>query len=443
MKKILLSLIVTVLILSLSAQTQSGYVPFHQYLLNNHGDIQKSEGNSREISYSEIAYMHYAPINDSDWTYSDSGQFYYNQIILDTTPVYETGGTYFEFSNVSWDTSGQFTSTANGLGLPLTITGQTEDTSTKVWTNSYLYTNTYNAINYLGSHLYQTWNGAWVNASQYTYTYNAGGYDSITLVQSGNPLQNDTQYLYTFNSFENTELVTQVWSGSAWTNLYKQVNQFDPYGNMQTSLISVWTGSGWNPYAQIIWGFVNTNELSSYSYGLWNANLGEFVHSYQESYDWELGNNTQFRNYNWDSTLNNWVPVTWNTYSFDGNHNIISESDLLYTNGAFANSALYYYYYEGYTVSGIKNVSSALNMSLYPNPSSGSAIINFTAQTAGNLLLNIYDAQGNLLKQQKASTTSGQNQIPVNVENYSAGNYFVQVVDGASGKSGVLQLLKQ
>ena len=445
MKKILLSLLVTVVVLSLSAQTKSGYVPFHQYFLSNHGDIQKDQnGNSRNVTYAEIAYMHYAPINDSNWIYSDSGQFYFSQIIADTTPLYETGGTYFEFENVKWDTSGQFTSTANGLGSPLTVTGQIEDTATKVWSNSYLYTNTYSTINYLTTQLIQNWSGgAWVDSAQYSYTYNVSNYDSITVVQSGNPLQNDTQYLYIHNGYNTTEIITQIWSGSAWTNLYKQSNSFDANGNNYQSFVTVWNGTGWNNYALIIRGFDLNNELVSYVYELWNAGTGAYVNNYQEGYAWVLSNNTQFENYTWDTTTNSWTPISLNTYSYDGNHNVIYEFDQTYTNGAFVNGAQYYYYYQQYTVSGIKNLDNDLNISLYPNPSTGNAVISYAAKNAGSIILNIYNALGNLMNQQKSSILAGENQLPVNLTGYATGNYFVQVVDGASGKIGVLRMVKQ
>ena len=67
----------------------------------------------------------------------------------------------------------------------------------------------------------------------------------------------------------------------------------------------------------------------------------------------------------------------------------------------------------------------------------------YAAKNAGSIILNIYNALGNLMNQQKPSILAGENQLPVNLTGYAAGNYFVQVVDGASGKIGVLRMVKQ
>ena len=443
MKKIFLPLLITVIALSLSAQIQSGYVPFHQFLLSNRGDIQKQQGNARNVVFEEIAYMHYSPVNDSNWIYADSGQFFFNQSITGTSLVYETAGNYFQYVGVKWDSASMFTNTADSLGLILTSVGQNFDTATHSWVNSYQYLNTYNSINYLASQELDNWTGSWTAASKSNTTYGATNFDSVVVIQTGSALQNDTQYLYTYNGYNNTELLTQIWSGSAWTNLYKQSNSFDANGNNYQSFVSVWNGTGWSNYALIIRGYDLNNELVSYLYELWNASSGAYVNSYQEAYAWVLSNNTRFENYNWDTTSNTWTPLSLNTYNYDGNHNVIYEFDQSYVNGAFANAAQYYYYYQGYQVSGIKALNGDLKANLFPNPCNGIATISFSAGKAGDFVWSVYDEQGNLLQQQHINSTPGLNQLQVNLTGYAAGNYLVQLVDAAGGKSGVLQLVKQ
>ena len=240
MKKILLPLVLAVFALSSSAQLTSGYVPFHQILQSNHGDIQKHNGNSRSVVFEEISYMHYIPNSGTPgWTYSDSGQFSFGQT---ASATYETGGIYFQFANVKWDTLSAFSVTNDTLGLPLTITGQNYNQTTHAFTNSYQYNNTYNGIHYLQTQNLKTWIGSWIDSTQFDYTYGSGNFDSIVTFQFGNPLQNDTQFLYTYNGYNNTQTITQVWSGSAWTNLYKQSNSFDANGNNYQSFIAKWDG---------------------------------------------------------------------------------------------------------------------------------------------------------------------------------------------------------
>ena len=80
---------------------------------------------------------------------------------------------------------------------------------------------------------------------------------------------------------------------------------------------------------------------------------------------------------------------------------------------------------------------------MFPNPCNGIATISFSAGKAGDFVWSVYDEQGNLLQQQHINSTPGLNQLQVNLTGYAAGNYLVQLVDAAGGKSGVLQLVKQ
>ena len=437
MKKILLPFLISVLTLSLSAQLKSGYVPFHQLLQNKHGDIQ-NHGNQRAIAYEEIGYLHLTP-NNNTWIYADSGVFTY------TSQAWETGGLYTTFADPNWDTTAQFTVVTDTIGLVQSVTGQTFNTATHSYTNSYRYVYTYySSNNYVNTQTLQGWDGAsWVDSVGYTYTYNSNNFLTNTVAQKGNPLQNDSQYVYTYAGYNNTQVLNQVWVSGAWASAFKVNNSFDANGNKYQSFGSSWTGSTWVNYDLFIQGFDLNNNAVSYLYELWNSTTGTYVNNYQEAYAYVLGNNTRFENYNWDTTAAAWTPNILYTFSYDNNNNVTYELDQSYQNGAFANTDQYFYYYSGFTVSGIKQIANHLTVSLFPNPSTGNATISFTADKPADILLNVYDADGNLLKQQRTWANAGLNQMPVNLAGFAAGNYFVQIVNSVDGKTGVLKLVKQ
>ena len=230
MRKISLSLLFSLLIVSLIAGVPSGYIPFHQVLLNKLGDIQKAS-NARNIQYEEIAYSHNVFLsNAGTWTPSDSALFTFSQ---SASVVYETGGTYYKFINPSWVVSATDSNTINPNGTLSSSVGKNVNSSTAV--NSYQYTCSYYTtapIGYLQSETLQTWNGsAWVDSTQYSYTYDSLGRIATLNFQNGSALANDSQYIYTYNGYNNTQVITQYWSGLAWVNAFRQSNSFDANGN--------------------------------------------------------------------------------------------------------------------------------------------------------------------------------------------------------------------
>jgi hypothetical protein len=442
--KFLLVALISVFSVTVWGQTQSGYTPFHQYLLKNHGDIQKHSGYGRDLAFEKIAFMHYSYLSVAGtWVPADSGVFNYAQSV---NLVWETGANYYQFVQpTSWVNSAQDTLNASSGGAIQSLTHQTYDTSGGTWVNSYMYSYTYSTtvpVGYLASETLQTWNGgAWVDSFQYNYTFDTIGRLTNLVVQKGSTLQNDSQYIYTYSGLNNTVLLTQIWSNSAWVNAFQQTNNFDGNNDNYQSFVSSWTGSAWVNYALITRGYDFNNAQASYIYELWNPVSGTYVNSYQESYQNTLGDVTRFENFNWNTVTSSWTPLVLDTYSYQ-NHNCIYEQDQTYAADTFGNTDLYYYYYSSFSVSGIKDVKNDFGLSVFPNPANANTVLSFTANNAGPVAINVYDTHSKIVKQLHINVSEGSYQIPLNLLGLAVGNYFVQVSDN-TGKTGVLKFIKQ
>ena len=76
---------------------------------------------------------------------------------------------------------------------------------------------------------------------------------------------------------------------------------------------------------------------------------------------------------------------------------------------------------------GVKDISVASNFSIYPNPALESVILQIESMKNENATVSIYNLVGQVLLIQNIKLTSGSNQIALNVNELSGGNYFVQV----------------
>ena len=183
--------------------------------------------------------------------------------------------------------------------------------------------------------------------------------------------------------------------------------------------------------------------MVSYLYESYDAGSGTYINNYQEAYAYVLGNNTQFENYNWNTGTNSWTPNVLYTYSYDGNGNPTYEADQLYGNSGFAYTDQYFYYYSGFTVSGINNVTANFNASIFPNPTTANHLfVKLNADKAGVVSIAVYNNLGQLLRTLSTSITAGFNQIDLSLGSLAAGNYFIRTTDNA-GSVTVLNFVKQ
>jgi len=96
---------------------------------------------------------------------------------------------------------------------------------------------------------------------------------------------------------------------------------------------------------------------------------------------------------------------------------------------------------------GINNSSSITNnnINVYPNPASNLVYLNFNAQSAGVLLVNINDVNGNQIIRGRFATNVGANNFKMDLSNQNPGVYFIHVTDenGVPVKNDKLVLMGQ
>jgi hypothetical protein len=447
LKNIFLSTLILMVALGAYAQRSpfsSGYTPFHEYLLQNHGDIQRQNVSSRNTVYEEIGYRHDTFSNDTAY-YGDSGVFNFTPQALPVNGYYYKYG--YVGQNQTWYGTGQFTDSVIGYRLLASMVMQ--DSVNGALVNSYEYQYAYSSSGLI-SQTYLTWHsGTWVDSFQYLYTYSGSStymppVSIIYQTWTGSAWQNDTQYLYTYNSRgQNSQTVTQVWNGTAWVNAFRQNNNFDANGNNFQSFGYTWNGTGWSQYGLVTRAFDLNNELAFYMVQLWDSSSG-YVNSYEELFAYVLGNMTQYENYSWDAVTSSWTPILQNTYSYDFFHNKTYELDATNRGGTFVGTDEYYYYYASYTVSGVNEVRNDLNATLYPNPAIENEI-NVSLNAVHNEVIStfIWDEQGKLISNSVKQASAGTNIFNIDLHGMAAGVYFLQLTGPQSDKSSVLKFVKQ
>jgi len=248
----------------------------------------------------------------------------------------------------------------------------------------------------------------------------------------------------------NTQTITQAWNGTSWVNVFnKYTSAFDPNGNPAQSQIYKWNGTSWGLYQQLITGYDGFGDLTNFTQQIWspsaNGGLGAYINYYSEIYEYVLGDNTQFNNYQWDTTI---TPQTKTnllqyTYSYDVNHNVLYELDQTFASDTLGSTDQYFYTYHSFNVSGLSELANDLHVSVFPNPSTGnSAVLSFDSDKVNPVFVTTYDALGKILSEIQLTTSSGMNQIPLNLAGTASGNYFVKIADN-NGKISVVKFVKQ
>ena len=67
------------------------------------------------------------------------------------------------------------------------------------------------------------------------------------------------------------------------------------------------------------------------------------------------------------------------------------------------------------------------NLNVYPIPSSDVVNLNFDSAISQDLTVKIYDLTGKLVAEKIATTIVGNNVLPININTYIAGTYFITI----------------
>lgn len=87
------------------------------------------------------------------------------------------------------------------------------------------------------------------------------------------------------------------------------------------------------------------------------------------------------------------------------------------------------------------NTGKTTTFTLFPNPTSGSTVLNLKSGDAGRYLVEINDMNGKRYDVAEYSIEPGQHELIINSDNLSTGVYFIKVYTADTGKDGTVQKL--
>ena len=284
-----------------------------------------------------------------------------------------------------------FSNDINGNILVWTTESWEDDS----WQYSSKYVMTYNEQgSELSCKFESHFTGQWVNCNldSYTYDVNENRLTGESAVWENNDWQTNSRYLCTYD--ENNNQLTyfrEYYIDSIWVFQNNHEFYYSPEGFLLTHNYYEWVNDAWLEVS-----------MSEYE----NDDFGNTVAV--DSYEWIDGN---------------WVP----------------ESDLvtLYYNDKNNMKA-----YSGYRVevkygllSGINEISNNIFSDIYcsPNPANNYSKVNIILSDNINADICLFDISGNKLRDiYEGKLQKGQHQFNVNLEDLSAGVYFVKLSSGKS-----------
>ena len=355
----------------------------------------------------------------------------------------------------NWRNYGQSLYTYDAHNNELTYITQYWDTASASWYNSQKTINTFDGNNAQLTSISQNWNAgsaSWINNRQNLYTNDANGNHTVNITQNWyGGWFNNYKVLNTFDANKNiTEQISQSWDSVnvVWVNSGKYDFTYDANNNQTLEVYYSWDAgtSSWIPYDQYQYTYVDGSKELSSLHQQWDNTNHVWVNSYKENYTYDGSfNETGYQNAYWNTTSNTWQGSSNYTYTYDANNNRIYELDQSYnsTNLTFENTYQYFFYYGQLDVTAINEAKNQLSVSLYPNPSTGNNVtLQVNMEEAANTRVGLYDAQGRLVTTAMHQFVAGANNIELNY-NVAAGNYYLQVLEYATGKSSIIKFVKQ
>jgi Secretion system C-terminal sorting domain len=357
----------------------------------------------------------------------------------------------------NWRNSNQYIYTFDANNNQVNVLYQNWDTVGNAWVGNYQYIKTYDANNKLLTQIKQLWNtgtSAWDNSNRDLYTNNANGYYTswIQQIWVSGAWRNYEQILQTYNGAnKTTEQQYQGWdtTNMVWNNIQKYDYTYDANNNVTSMFAYGWNqpNISWQNSQQIQYTYVDINKKSGSVTQNWSYVDSAWVNVDKDTIDFD-GNFNAITNtdYTWNSITNVWVGNTKKQYTYDINNNQVYELDQNYNLGnlTFQNTDQRFFYYMQVNVATIDEVKNQLPVNLYPNPSNGSNLtLSLDIEKAGYVRVGLYDALGKLVTTSLNQLNSGNNNLNLNYNTFSAGVYYIQVLDYSTGKSSFIKFVKQ
>lgn len=314
--------------------------------------------------------------------------------------------------NVSgaWELKGRSTDFQyDGNGNRISYTLQTGNDSAG-WTNTWRYSNTYNANNQELSYKLEKWDGAnWVLNSQSEKVYDANG----LLISSGG---DSYRRLYTYNDEALLETETsQYFTGGNWANLEQITYIYYPSSTLlETQTYWSWAAGTWNiSYREVFQYDANGNNTQELTESLVQ---NQWTPDFRLTLEYDAQNNLVYWiRSDWDGVA--WKDDTRQFNTFDQNNNFTS-GRLELLNGTSWEMATFGRLHYGALSSMERPVQ--LQFDVFPNPASGVV----TLHTDQLLKVALFDAQGRLVESRTPDIYLDHS-IPV--AHLAPGIYYLQV----------------
>ena len=380
----------------------------------NSGLSSWGKSDSLQLLYNADSTIHarYYLIDDPDsgWVVNFYDAYFYDELKRDTSHVYVQ---WDPFNSVWQNVSKEFkVYDANDNVLSVSIYNW--DTS-GFWANSNLILNSYNVANKLLKTTFAGWNSAtlqWDSSQQFVYTYN-GSNQRLT----------ETDY---------------SWDGSSWQKVNKYLYAYDASGNDTIMVAQFWTGSNWKNNYRDSLEYDANNNLIRLTRLDWDIATTSFLFTDAKSEYTFTGNQlTERTDYNGDGTSFN--PSLQYDYTYDGNANNSHLILKLYNQSTsqFENYDQYFYYYTNVITGEQQLAVSSGQLAVYPNPASNQLTV-YSEQLAGNSI-SILDISGKEIFYKKTNLKSE----TINLKSFTAGIYFIRVVNPKTQAVSVNKFIKQ
>lgn len=317
--------------------------------------------------------------------------------------------------------------TYNTQGLIASLWPQTRDDNNTVWQNSKQYYYYYDN-NYLAKTTMKIWSGAWNNSLDYINSYIYSPYRLLAMLNAPGYRR--------FFEYDNDGNLVMSYDQSIATNGVAQNNTLDSFYYDAAARLSAKTLEVFDSVT-LGWKF---SEHWDYNYTGTDSDI-------EAAYKYIWVNNT-------------WMKSEYHVYTYDGNHNILSDLTQTWNGSAYVNASLMewtynnssqpliivsrswdgsawnfakgdferLFYYQSFVPTGVANLDKTpMYLNLYPSPATDVVTFGVNWDKPQPFTVAIYDLQGRVLKTWSESATKNYSR-QVSLDGFAAGNYIVKMV---------------
>ena len=324
------------------------------------------------------------------------------------------------------------------------------------WTDQNKYSSVYDQNNNLLSYTIYSWDGSiWVSYLELNYTYDENNNLATYSFQPNTSYS--TKFIYSYVSDQLVYSKQQQFNGTDWVDQYQQFYMYDTNNDLNNSFSEIWNNNTWIPYSSTDNTYDgNHNKLSStiysgaaiirretYLYDLNNNQINKIIEAY-DYFNYILNFQSQtFQDYDTDSKLTNYLYQKWNGvnwYNEDQMFYNYNQDNLLqyriitqFNNDEtihFQDSIEFFYHIninedanEHSSSTGIENLQSDNNITVFPNPTTGVFTINSKEQIS---TIEIFSIVGERIYNHPNVTNNVSKEI--DLTSFSKGSYLVKIV---------------